>query len=725
MHVVTDRHAHRCGIRKPGRCTLWFRTTVTVILCLAIGLPASGNTRDTQVETLAWDARSDANKIIRMARATWDTGWFQSEIYRQLLQELGYTVSEPLTHENEEFYRLVAQGEIDFWANGWFPLHDSYVRSRKIRDKVQVLGYAVKDGALQGYLVDKKTADALRIKGLADFQNPEIARAFDLDGNGKADLIGCNTGWGCAPIIEHHLDVYGLRSTVDHIQADYGPLMAETVSRFNRGQPVFFYTWTPNWTIGALIPGKDVLWIEVPFPSLPDSGDEIEDRATISGVSGCLHDPCAMGFPPNDIRVVANKDIIRRYPDVKHLLEKVQIPLDDILAQNAKMLEGEDEIEDIRRHAHDWIRVNRVKIEQWLAGCRAVRSVPEPEAVVSRDMPSAKRMDPLRVATKRFEPFVLYEDKQYTGFSIDLWEEIAAILELEYELCGVNTIAKLLDEVSRGAADVAIAGISITSKRERHLDFTHAFYETGLQIMVPAGSESLIGEVVAKVFSILASRELLYGAAVFFIVLIIVSHIIWILERRLNPQFSGSYPQGIWQSIWWAVVTVTTVGYGDKTPKGTFGRLFGLFWILAGYFVFAYFTASVTTTVTVQELHGTINGPHDLFGKHVVTVKRSTAAEYLANQGISAVIVKDVDKAYRLLENGKADAIVYDAPVLQHYASKKGRGKVKVVGLIFQEQNYGIALQVKSPYREKINIALLKLIESGAYKQIRDKWFGE
>lgn len=124
-------------------------------------------------------------------------------------------------------------------------------------------------------------------------------------------------------------------------------------------------------------------------------------------------------------------------------------------------------------------------------------------------------------------------------------------------------------------------------------------------------------------------------------------------------------------------------------------------------------------------MHGTINGPHDLFGKHVVTVKRSTAAEYLANQGISAVIVKDVDKAYRLLENGKADAIVYDAPVLQHYASKKGRGKVKVVGLIFQEQNYGIALQVKSPYREKINIALLKLIESGAYKQIRDKWFGE
>jgi ABC-type amino acid transport substrate-binding protein len=68
--------------------------------------------------------------------------------------------------------------------------------------------------------------------------------------------------------------------------------------------------------------------------------------------------------------------------------------------------------------------------------------------------------------------------------------------------------------------------------------------------------------------------------------------------------------------------------------------------------------------------------------------------------------------------------VVYDAPVLQHYASQAGKGKVKVVGLIFQEQSYGIALPFKSPYREEINIALLKLVENGIYKQIHDKWFG-
>jgi ABC-type amino acid transport substrate-binding protein len=388
------------------------------------------------------------------------------------------------------------------------------------------------------------------------------------------------------------------------------------------------------------------------------------------------------------------------------------------------MIDGEDDDDDIRRHAREWIHKNRVKVDQWLKTANAGKALRKRAPLTAEAVEIKKKENALRVATKRLEPFVIYQNRRYTGFSIDLWEKIADEIGISYELYGVNTIAKLLDEVKRGAADLAIAGIGMTSKREQNVDFSHPFFESGLQIMVSEDLDTPLEVIFAKVFSILLSPGLAYGVGVFLVVLLVAAHMIWLLERRHNPQFSRGYLHGLWQSIWWAVVTVTTVGYGDKTPKGRMGRFFALIWILAGYFVFAYFTASVTSTVTLQELQGSISGPQDLYDKKVATVEKSPAADYLNAQGISTVKLENIETACHLLETGKVDAVVYDAPVLQHYAVQKGKGKVKVVGLIFQEQSYGIALQFNSPYREKINVALLRLMENGIYKEIHNKWFG-
>lgn len=664
-------------------------------------------------------------ETVSMARATWDTGWFQTEVFVKLLESMGYAVHSPRTMGNIAFYRAAARGEMDLWVNGWFPSHSVFLQDEDVRGKVEPVGFEVRDGALQGYMVDKRTADALGVTHLGDLKNPDVAAVFDRDGDGRADLIGCNAGWGCECVVEHHLDAYGLRATVEHVQGDYSPLMDETIDRYSRGEPVLFYTWTPNWTVGKLVPGKDVVWIQVPFPSLPENQAPLEARTVIEKVPGCVADPCAMGFPPNDIRGVAGVQFLDAHPDIRRLLECVQIPLADILRQNARMISGEDTYDDIRRHAAEWVAANHRTVEQWLKDAGSQRSPVQAEAFAkAAEALKAPRKEALRVVTLRSEPFVIYRDGRYTGFSIDIWENIARSLGMDFEVYGVNTIAKLLDEVRRDAADVAVAGIGITSDRERTLDFSHAYYESGLQIMVLEGSGSVLREVLAKIHSVLFSSEAIYGAGLFLLVLFVASHIIWMLERRDNPQFPQSYPQGIWQALWWAVVTVTTVGYGDKTPKRSIGRLFGIIWILAGYFVFAYFTASVTTTATVQELHGTIDGPEDLFGKKVASVEKSTAAEYLADQGVTAVLLNNVDEACRLLEGGRVDAVVYDAPVLQHYAARSGRGKVRVVGLMFEEKNYGMALQVRSAYRDKINIALLKLMEEGVYRQIKEKWFG-
>lgn len=142
---------------------------------------------------------------------------------------------------------------------------------------------------------------------------------------------------------------------------------------------------------------------------------------------------------------------------------------------------------------------------------------------------------------------------------------------------------------------------------------------------------------------------------------------------------------------------MTTVGYGDKTPKGVVGRLLAMGWMFASVFLVAHFTATLTSHATLQELHGTIRSIDDLADKRIITVHGSTAERYLLRKGMAYAPTLDIRTAYHLLETQQADAVVYDAPVLQHYALTAGKGKVQPVGPIFSQEPYGIALQPQAP----------------------------
>jgi ABC-type proline/glycine betaine transport system substrate-binding protein/voltage-gated potassium channel Kch len=667
-----------------------------------------------------------APRAVRMARATWDTGWFQAEVVRQLLMQLGYDVQPLRTMENAAFYEAVAAGEVDLWANGWFPLHEKYLDRPEVARAVARVGHEVREGALEGYLVDKRTAETLELDSLDDLRDREIAQVFDRDGDGRADLIGCNESWACAGSIEEHLDALQLRGSVEQIQGDYSPMMAETVERFRAGEPVLFYTWTPNWTVGELVPGRHVVWLEVPEKGTRGAALS-EPGALVEDVPGCPSSPCRLGWPPNDIRVVAHRPFLEANPAIERLLSLIRIPIEEIHRQNVRMFRGEDDESDFRRHALDWIDRHGEEVDRWLNEARELRSGSGARAgpvLPYREEEQIAAGDVLRVATKRVEPFVTYHDRKYSGFSIELWEQIAGELDLDYELYGVNSLAKLLDDVERGAADLATAGIGITSERETELDFSHAYFKSGLQIMVRDPNPSLMASLFARIRSILFSRQLVYVTGLFLLMLLVSAHAVWLFERAHNPQFPRGYVRGIGEAFWWAAVTVTTVGYGDKTPRRSLGKAFALVWMFAGYFVFAYFTASVASSFTVRELQGTIAGPDDLFGREVVTVARSPAAEYLDRMGIRADELEGVEGAIERLTAGHAEAVVYDAPVLQHYASHDGRGRVHVVGPVFWEQHYGIALASDSPLRDPINRALLRLMERGEYRQIQQRWFG-
>jgi ABC-type amino acid transport substrate-binding protein len=329
--------------------------------------------------------------------------------------------------------------------------------------------------------------------------------------------------------------------------------------------------------------------------------------------------------------------------------------------------------------------------------------------------------EPLKVAVKEIVPFVFKDaEGKLTGFSIDLWHAIADELNMPFEYVEVETVGEQLEAVRVGRADVAIAGISITGDRARDVDFSLPYYRAGLQIMAVQDNSLAIGDFVQALLSPTALAVLLG----FFVIILIVAHVLWLFERHNNPDFPRGYLKGIWASIWWATVTITTVGYGDTTPRGAVGRLIALFWMLAGIFLIANFTASITSVVTTNHLKNQIHDVRDLWGRSTVTIEGSTSEDYLRHFNLKPQTVSTVDEAYEMLRAGTADAVVYDAPVLRYYARFAGGGNLRLVGSVFNPEDYGIALELDSELRKPINVALLRLQENGSYGALEDRWFG-
>jgi polar amino acid transport system substrate-binding protein len=326
----------------------------------------------------------------------------------------------------------------------------------------------------------------------------------------------------------------------------------------------------------------------------------------------------------------------------------------------------------------------------------------------------------LHVATREIPPFVYKENNRLTGFSIDLWDAIAQELRIGSTYAEHATVPELLDSVKTGKADLGISAISITAERSNEVDFSQPMFDAGLQIMVrdqPGGGS--VGETLRLMWS---SAVLPFvGLTLLFI--LVPAHFIWWSERR-HPHGMiehHTYFPGIFEACWWAASTLAT--QADQMPRSAFGRAIAVMWMFASVLFVAYFTASVTSSLTVQQLQGDIKGPEDLPGKQVATTTGSTSALYLRERNIAVTEFPRIEQAYDALLKGQADAVVFDSPVLLYYSAHQGKGKVALVGEIFRKESYGIVFPENSPYRLHVNNALLKLKENGGYQRIYDKYF--
>ena len=330
----------------------------------------------------------------------------------------------------------------------------------------------------------------------------------------------------------------------------------------------------------------------------------------------------------------------------------------------------------------------------------------------------------VNVAVAIVPPFVMQENGSLTGFNIELWNAVATRLKLKTDYQLLPSPAALLEAGRSKKADILVTPVVITAARDEEFDFTFPIMQAGLQIMVRDTGESAPPNPLEDLLELLFSRTMLLWLGIALVLILIPAHLVWLLERRrengmiTNPK----YIPGIFEAMYWAVSGLTS--QAQDMPHHWLARAFSVFWMFAGVVFVAFYTAQLTTTLTVRQIQGAISGPDDLPGKQIATIANSTAADYLRTQKANVQEYASVDQMLKALMNKKADAVVFIAPVLLYFAAHEGKGLVKMVGPEFETAPIAFGMQLNSPLRKPIDRALLGLRENGTYGQLHSKWFG-
>jgi len=336
--------------------------------------------------------------------------------------------------------------------------------------------------------------------------------------------------------------------------------------------------------------------------------------------------------------------------------------------------------------------------------------------------PPAATGAPLRVAISEVPPFVMADpDGRWQGISIDLWREVARAIGRPFELVPMP-FQEVLPSLEAGRVDVAVGALTMTADREARMDFTHPFYETGLAIGLPPAGTDSGWAVLRRLFSWRFASVVLGLTAL----LLVVGGLVWLFERRKNAdQFGGPATRGLGQGFWWAAVTMTTVGYGDKSPVTLAGRLVAIVWMFAALIMVSGFTAAVTSALTVGRLQGGIAGPQDLPGAHVATVTGTVSARYLAREHIRHSDFPDLHQAMRAVQQGQVDAVVYDQPILQFRNREMDGEPLRLLPGVFERQSYAFAVGSGSPLREPIARAVLQITQGENWPVIQRRYLGK
>jgi len=323
----------------------------------------------------------------------------------------------------------------------------------------------------------------------------------------------------------------------------------------------------------------------------------------------------------------------------------------------------------------------------------------------------------ITVGIRTEPPFVMKEnDGTYYGLSIDLWYLIANDLKLQYEFKEYNDHLGLLRALDYDEIDLSINPFAINGARLRLFEAAQPFFISGIGLATAGGTTHQFKVFLSNLFSanfirlvvILVTMIFIFGLTIYFI------------EKKTNPkQF-----EGLLDGFWWSVVTMTTVGYGDKTPKSAAGRIISVAWMFIAIVLISSFTATIASTMTVNTLESRIEKFEDIKTlERIGTVEFSRSKEFLQRNKIDPEFTyPDVLEGLIALNKGEIDVFVYDKPAMRYLITENELNSIKIMPLSVNEQYLCFLMPKESALGDRINPQLVDRINTRSWKKNLTKY---
>ncbi|XP_047013154.1 glutamate receptor ionotropic, kainate 3 [Ictalurus punctatus] len=366
----------------------------------------------------------------------------------------------------------------------------------------------------------------------------------------------------------------------------------------------------------------------------------------------------------------------------------------------------------------------------------------------------------LVITTILEEPYVMLKksDKalvgndRFEGFCVDLLKELAGILGFAYEIRLVpdgkygfqddkGQWNGIIRELMEHRADLAVAPLTITFVREKVIDFSKPFLNTGISILyrrpnsTNTGFFSFLKPMTPDIWVYILLAYL--GVSCVLFVIARFSPYEWYDAHPCNP--SSDVVENnftLLNSFWFGVGSLMQQG-SELMPKALSTRIIGGIWWFFTLIIISSYTANLAAFLTVERMDSPIDSADDLAKQTKIeygVVKDGATMSFFKKSRVSTfekmwafMSSKQSTSLVKSIEDGiqrvlKSDyALLMESTTIE-YVTRKNCNLTQFGGII-DSKGYGIGTPKGSPYRDKVTIAILSLLEDGRLHMLKEKWW--